>query len=67
MVERTSRDWYTTLKFRDCLESDADVAHEYRAAKEKLASKYASDRSRYQQEKDKVVERILERLGRRLH
>ena len=66
MVEKRSRDWRTTLKFRDFLESDAQAAREYREAKEQLASKYAKDRSGYQQEKDKIVERILDRADRNL-
>lgn len=61
MVESGSRDWCTMLNFSAFLESDAEAAREYGEAKEQLASKYAKDRSRYQEEKDKVVERILKR------
>lgn len=61
MVERDSDNWRLTLAFRDLLRSHEDLAREYTDAKEALAAKYARQRSVYQQEKDKVVERILER------
>ena len=61
MVARSSRDWHITVTFRDYLRSDPDSAREYTEAKQRLAAKYAQNRSAYQQEKDKVVEGILER------
>ena len=53
-----------TVTFRDLLRSHPNAAREYAEAKRYLASKYAQDRSSYQQAKDKVVERILEGAGR---
>ncbi|MCP3963794.1 MAG: GrpB family protein [bacterium] len=65
MVERASENWRVTLLFRDLLRSDPDSAREYAEAKVELAAKYSSDRPSYQQEKDRVVERLLERAASR--
>ena len=63
MVERDSESWRGTVLFRDFLRSDPESAREYAGAKEELAAKYARDRPSYQQKKDQVVERILERAA----
>ena len=63
MVERTSDMWRGMILFRDFLKSDPESAREYAEAKIELAARYPKDRASYQQEKDKVVERILERAG----
>ena len=61
MVERDSKDWRMTVLFRDFLKSHPDAAREYAEAKKHLAVKHAQDRCAYQEEKDRVVERIMER------
>ena len=61
MVERTSDMWRGTILFRDFLRNDPDSAREYAEAKEELAARFSKDRASYQQQKDKVVERILKR------
>jgi len=64
MVEITSTDWRKTVVFRDLLRSDAVARREYADAKMQLAAMYAEDRSSYQQEKNRVIERILREAGR---
>jgi GrpB-like predicted nucleotidyltransferase (UPF0157 family)/8-oxo-dGTP pyrophosphatase MutT (NUDIX family) len=59
MLELGGPGWRSILTFRDVLGSNTDLARQYSDAKQQLASAYANDRDRYQQEKDAVVERLL--------
>jgi GrpB-like predicted nucleotidyltransferase (UPF0157 family) len=62
MVERTSEMWAITIKFRDALRADAELAREYAERKSVLAAIHAEDRDAYQAAKDRVVEELLARL-----
>jgi GrpB-like predicted nucleotidyltransferase (UPF0157 family) len=59
MVELRSKDWKLTVAFRDLLRMNPALAHHYAHEKERLALRHACNRSMYQLEKDKIVERIL--------
>lgn len=61
MVEVQSDDWNVTLRFRDLLRMDPDLANKFAREKERLAHVYSDDREGYQREKGKVVESILGR------
>jgi GrpB-like predicted nucleotidyltransferase (UPF0157 family) len=59
MVEKDSKDWRVTFLFRDFLRTHSDAAREYAEVKQRLAAQFAADRVSYQQQKDRIVERIL--------
>lgn len=61
MVEVQSDNWKVMLRFRDLLRMHPHLASEYTREKERLARVHADDRERYQREKNKVVESILEK------
>jgi len=62
MFEHGKENWRVILTFRDFLRTHEETAREYAEAKIALAAKHAQDRSAYQEEKDKVVERLLKRI-----
>ena len=61
LVEIASNKWRETLRFRDLLRMNPDLAAEYASAKERLALLHPGNREAYQRGKDKVVESILAR------
>lgn len=61
VVEIGSDNWRVTLRFRDLLRMNPALASEYAREKERLALLHPGNREVYQQEKDKVVESILNR------
>ena len=65
MLELGGPGWRSILSFRDALRADEDLARQYREAKQQLARVFANDRTRYQEEKDAVVQRLLTALPER--
>jgi len=63
MVERDSEHWMITVRFRDCLRNQPELAREYAEAKVRLAARYFRDRAGYQKEKDQVVESLLRKIS----
>ena len=59
MVELGSSDWRVTLRFRDLLRANSELANEYAREKERLVLLHTGNREMYQREKDKIVESIL--------
>lgn len=64
MLEVRSRQFQSTLKFRDLLRMHAELAGQFAREKERLAALYCRDRESYQREKGRVVEKILSNAER---
>jgi len=60
VFEQSSDFWARSIAFRDYLVAHSDVAAEYIALKERLAAKYADDRTSYTAEKKAFVERVTD-------
>ncbi len=54
--------WRVALLFRDCLQANPDVAHEYNRLKMDLASRHADDRELYTAHKKGFIENVLTKL-----
>lgn len=54
--------WTERIAFRDCLRSDAVVAHEYAELKHRLAEAHRSDREAYTEAKGPFIALVLKNL-----
>ena len=61
MVELRSDSWSLTLRFRDLLRTNPELADEYAREKEHLVLLHSGNREQYQRDKDRIVESILAR------
>jgi GrpB-like predicted nucleotidyltransferase (UPF0157 family) len=60
VLKHGSEFWVRRIALRDYLIAHADVADEYRALKDRLASEHADDRTSYTAEKKAFVERVTD-------
>jgi len=65
MLELGGEGWRSTLGFRDALLAQPELAREYAEEKLRLAAEYRDHRTAYQEEKDKIVGRLLKRIPAR--
>ena len=58
---KNDKRYQNMIKFRDILINHPDILKEYEQLKERLASKYTSDRKKYTESKNEYIQSILEK------
>ena len=59
VVKWNGTEWRNYIHFRDCLNANENMALQYQREKEELESKYADDRVAYTNEKQEMIDIIL--------